>query len=457
LFNILKASLHLIVSIIVFFSLSTNQIFAQGTDSKTQRAQPGWSIAALPNLSFDSDVGFRYGVLANVFYSGSRTSNKENFHSLSFEWSRTVKGSGINRLYFDSNYIIPSIDFDIDISYLTDLEMQFFGFNGYEAVYNAKWEDRSSSDYVSEVFYRHDRKVFRIISNFQGRLFNSNDHIRWTAGLVYNNIEVGSVDLNRINEKKSEEEQLPEAEGLYDKYVKWGVIKNYHARGDKITYLKGGLIYDTRDQKKFPTKGIFTDAILAYAPSLPGDGQLDYARATFFFRHYLSLDSRNLVFAYRVGYQGTLFGEVPFFMQPQIVNSKMESASFQGLGGSKTLRGVMRNRVVGDGIFIGNAELRWIFLRTMAFNQEIYLGGNLFSDFGKVVDKIEFTIDESEVGPEDILDDYFETNSERFHITAGAGLKIGIKERLIVSCDYGVTMDDRDGNSGLYITLNWLY
>jgi hypothetical protein len=36
-----------------------------------------------------------------------------------------------------------------------------------------------------------------------------------------------------------------------------------------------------------------------------------------------------------------------------------------GLGGAKTLRGILRNRVTGDDIFYGNAELRWKFFRTI--------------------------------------------------------------------------------------------
>lgn len=447
----------LFISIIIFFFWPSQQLFGQGSERKTIQSKSGLSAMAVPNVSFDSDVGFRYGVLANLFYQRDDAATIKYFHSLSFEWSRTTKGSGINRVYFDSNSIIPSIDFDFDISYLTDLEMQFFGFNGYDAVYSEHWENRSSDDYRSEVFYRHDRKIFRMISNFQGKLLNNQDHIRWTAGLAYYDIEVGSVNLDRINKNKPEDEKLPAVEGLYDKYVKWGVIKNYQAEGDKITYLKGGLIYDTRNHKKFPTKGIFADAILSYAPTLPGDGKLDYARATVFFRHYLSFDSENLVFAYRIGYQGTLFGEVPYHIQPHIVTSRMESATFQGLGGAKTLRGVMRNRAVGDGIALGNAELRWIFLRTVVLNHDLYIGGNLFSDLGMVVDKIKFDIDESQVDPEDKLEDYFEMGSEQLHITAGAGLKIGLQEKFTVSLDYGVTMDERDGDSAFYVTLNWLY
>ena len=37
----------------------------------------------------------------------------------------------------------------------------------------------------------------------------------------------------------------------------------------------------------------------------------------------------------------------------------LTGATNEGLGGVKTLRGVLRNRVIGDAFFMGNIELRW--------------------------------------------------------------------------------------------------
>ena len=149
-------------------------------------------------------------------------------------------------------------------------------------------------------------------------------------------------------------------------------------------------------------------------------------------------------------------GTVPFHMQPHIVPTIMTAATSQGLGGSKSLRGIMRNRVVGDGIILGNAELRWKFLQTMVFNQNLYLGTNLFADVGRVVNEMEVNVDPGEMG-EDSFDDYFAPGTEDFHLSAGLGLKIGLNENFVFSVDYGFATDQRDGKSGLYITLNWLY
>ncbi len=445
---------------VLFILLSEFSLFGQKSNDNLNQnllSKSGWRIAAIPNISFDSDVGFRYGGLALVNYNMNNSQENRPGHSFKMEWSRTNQGNGINRLNFNSIKLIPSLMATFDISYLMDLEMQFFGFNGYDAVYNQHWENKSSNDYISEMFYRHDRRIFKITTNFEGRLFPQRSDFLWFAGLDYFDFDIGTIDLNRINEKLSEQDKLNEVETLYDKYIDWGLINEREASGDNLTFLKGGIIYDTRDDLSFPTKGVFSEMIISYAPSLPGDGNLDFAKATVFWRQYLSIDSKNIVLAYRLGIQSTLFGEVPYYIQPYLISSDTDVSIFQGLGGAKTLRGVMRNRVVGEGIFLGNLELRWKFLRTSIFNQTLYLGANIFVDIGKVVNRKEIKIDESKVKPEDDLADFFDFDSETFHTSGGIGLKIGINESFIISTDYGITTDNRDGKSGVYMNLNWLF
>lgn len=420
------------------------------------KVKKGWTLGALPVISFDTDVGFQYGLLTNFYNYGDGSSYPDYLQSIYLEWSRTTKGSGINRLYFDSEHIIPHHRLTADVSYLTEQAMQFFGFNGYDAVYHADWEDDTSPEYVSRVFYRHDRRIFRVMASLQGRLMADNDHWRWMAGFAFYQNKIAPVDIDKLNRGKDTDKKLPDVEGLYDKYVRWGVIGPNEARGNTTTYLKTGLVYDSRDFEAFPTRGIWAEAILSYAPSFLGDGAFEYSKFTFWFRHYLSLANKNVVLAYRLGYQSTLAGKVPFHMQPHLVPTTMTAAVSQGLGGSKSLRGIMRNRVIGDGVLLGNAELRWKFLRTSVFNQNLYLGTNLFADLGRVVDKMDVASLQN-VSADDHPEDYFDVGAESLHVSAGLGLKVGLNENFVVSFDYGMATDSRDGDAGLYITLNWLY
>ena len=453
-----KPQMPLIVVAIICTFLSFELYAQEASDTvnnENSSVKTGWTFGALPAVSFNTDIGFQYGALVNFYNYGDGTTYPKYLQSVYLEWSRTTKGSGINRFYFDSEHVIPKVRLTADVSYLTEQTLQFFGFNGYDAVYNQAWEDDANPDYVSRVFYRQDRKMFRIMTSFQGKIFKSNNNIRWLTGFAYYDNKIAPVDIDRLNKGKSDDKKLPEVDGLYDDYVKWGVIGEDEAKGNKTTYLKAGLVYDSRDFEAFPTKGIWAEAIYSYAPGFLGDGKFEYSKLTLLWRQYLPLGSEKLIFAYRLGYQGTMSGTVPFHMQPHLVPTTMTGATSQGLGGARTLRGIMRNRVVGDGIVLGNLELRWKFLQTTVFNQNLYLGTNLFTDLGKVVNKMD--VDLSNV-PNDInRDDYFALGTDEVHVSAGVGLKVGLNENFVFSIDYVLATDKRDGDSGLYILLNWMF
>jgi len=449
-------SMDRIFFLLVFVAgiFNTTTILAQEEDTTAIKGKKGWTFGALPVVAYDSDVGFQYGALVNLFDYGDGTKYPDYLHSMYLEWSNTTKGSMIARFYYDSEYLIPNIRFTADISYLTERALDFYGFNGYEAIYNMNWEDENDPEYKSRVFYRHERKMFRVMAGFQGNLMRNNDKLKWIAGFTYFNNKIGPVDLDRLNKGKDEDDKLPDIEGLYDLYVRDSVLLPSEASGNQVTYLKGGLVYDGRDFDAFPTKGIWTEAVFSYSPKFLGDWESSYLKFTFIHRQYLPLVKKKLVFAYRLAYQGTIAGEVPFHIQPHIVPIDMRSATSQGLGGKNTLRGVRRNRVVGDGIIMGNFELRWIFLRTVVFNQNLYLGTNLFFDTGRVVQYIERDLSRWPVGT---FSQFFAPGTESFHNTAGLGLKIGLNENFIISADYGMAFDEGDGDSGFYLRLYWLF
>jgi len=446
---------------ILVFSLFSTEVFPQDEQENKKKddakVKEGWKLGIpIPTISFDQDLGFQYGVGVDLFDYGKPGIYPEYKHKFYVEWSRTTKGSGINRVYYDSEYLIPKVRLTADVSYLTEQTLQFFGFNGYDAVYNSAWIDDEDPEYVSRVFYSHDRKMFRILANFQGNLLHNNENLKWIAGFAYFNNTVGPVDIERLNKGKSGSSMLPDVEGLYDKYVQWGIIKPEEAKGNITTYLKAGVVYDSRDFQFFPSSGLWTEATFSYAPEFLGDGKFSYSKFTLMHRQYVSLGSKDLVFAYQLGYQTTLSGTVPFHMQPHIVPTFMTAATSQGLGGAKTLRGIMRNRVVGDGMALVNVELRWKFLKTQLFHNDFYLGTNLFFDAGRVLNNVEIDYENLDLGGES-PEDYFDPGAEKFHTSTGLGLKIGYSENQIISVDYGFSLDERDGKSGLYIRFYWLF
>lgn len=452
--------------ILVFLFAVSPAMSQQEADNQASSGvvKTGWTFGALPAISYNSDLGFQYGALINLYYFGDGTTYPKYMHSLYGEVSRYTKGSGINRFFYDSEYLIPDIRVTADISYLTEKALDFYGFNGYDAVYNSAWEDDSDPLYRSRMFYRHDRSMFRTMVDFQGSL--SGRELRWVAGFGILHNSVGSVDIDRLNKGKDEDDMLPsvsDVPGLYERYVEWGFIGEDEKDGGWTNNLKLGLVYDTRDFEPHPMKGIWSEVVLFAAPKFLGNGEFGFAKLSATHRQYFTLVKDKLSFAYRLNYQGTIAGKAPFYIQPYMISSFSNTSNTDGLGGSKTVRGMLRNRVVGDAFAYGNAELRWKFFSTVLLNQDIYLALNPFFDAGKVLKKIDLppyqSMHSSLWTPEAVLlpDGYIEPDEEAIHMTAGVGLKIVLNRNFIVSADYGKALDDRDGNGGMYIGLNFLF
>jgi outer membrane protein assembly factor BamA len=440
----------LVIAMFVINENASGQADTARSAAKSDKIKTGWNFGALPAIAFDTDIGFKYGALVNLFYYGDGTQYPKYLHSLYFEWNHTTKGSGTTQFTYDSEYLIPGIRVSAEASYLTEQSLDFFGFNGYNSFYNPDFEDEESNQYISRMYYNLDRRLTRLKADFQGKI--TGKQFRWFAGLEYNHAKMGTVDISRLNKGKDDQDLLPDTALLFDKYVAWGIIPENQAKGGNTTLLKAGVVYDTRDIEANPMKGVWTDLQLLMAPGFLGNGDLGYTRLAITHRQYFTLAPEVLSFAYRLSWQTKISGTMPYYMLPFVYNTA-PSLTRDGLGGAKTIRGLMRNRVVGDGFVYGNMELRWKFLRTIVFNQNIYLALSAFLDGGMVTDKYDF---KQPTDPEAIsyLD---QATEEKLHLGAGGGLHVVMNQNFVIALDYGRALDPQDGVSGFYIGLNFLY
>lgn len=416
---------------------------------KKEKPKTGFNFGALPAIAYDSDLGFKYGALANFYDYGDGSTYPMYKHSLYLEWSRTTKGSGINQIVYDSEYLIPKIRTTFEYDLFTEKALDFYGFNGAEAYYDHNFEDQNSSDYISRMYYRHERVLNHAKADFQGSIIGRK--LRWFGGIEYFNHKIATVNIDKLNKGKSKNDLLPDTALLYDKFVSWGIISSDQKDGGSNTFVKMGLVYDTRDNEPNPMKGIWTEAfILGGIPALSTD-KYSFSKLVITHRQYFTLYPQILNFAYRLSYQARISGKMPFYMLPYVYNS---SITRDGLGGAKSIRGVLRNRVTGEDFFYGNLELRWKFLRGNILKQNVYVALATFYDFGKVTGKYSFAYDA--LNP--LAVSYINKGSkETIHSGYGAGLYFAMNQNFVVSFVYGMASRKQDGDSGLYIGLNFLY
>jgi hypothetical protein len=400
-------------------------------------------------------MGFQYGGLVNLYDYGDGSMYPSYRQMMKVEISRYTRGSGTNQIFYDAKNLLPNnLRLIADLSYLTEKSLDFYGFNGYQSRFTTDFTDEESADYITRVFYRDLRKMFRFTVDLQGPL--AGDNLRWLGGIGIMSMKTGRVDFDAINKGKDEEDQLTDTTTLFDNYVSWGIISEAEKDGGNANFLKAGIIYDTRDNEANPMKGMWSEALITYAPGFLFNPEFSYAKLVLIHRQYFTILKDRLSFVYRIGYQGTIGGEAPFFMQPYMLSSYSSITKTDGLGGAKTLRGIMRDRIVGDGIAYGNLELRWKFLKTRLGKQNLYFALNGFSDFGMVVQQVKF--DKSKISAAD-QEKYFDFSYEKdkLHPSLGAGLRIALNENFILAIDYGFSTNKQDGVKGLYINIGNLF
>jgi len=423
--------------IVVVFVVALSMGIAIGQDD----VPTNWSFGGVPAVAYNSDTGFLYGVILDIYNYGDGSKYPDYMYTTRLTWTRTTKGSGENVIFFDSKYLLPyDVRITAEAAYLTEQALPFYGFNGDN---NVAHEIEDDDAYKSRIYYRHERNVTKFTTDFQKNLFIPN--LRGILGLAYYKTEVATIDTAKLNDGKEAIDRLPPDEIiLYDQYVTDKIISEEEALGGNTNYVKLGLVYDSRDNEPNPMSGMWTEALITAVPSGIGN-DFSYTLFTGTHRQYFTIIPNDLSVAVRLGYQSVISGDIPFFMLPHYQSSYRAT---EGLGGSKSLRGILKNRLVGNSIGFGNLETRWKFLRTKLLGQNLYLALNGFVDAGKVI---------SEYGNSDYERLYGSDEDQGLHISYGGGFRIALNENFIIAVDYGMAKDDLDGNSGLYIGLGYLY
>ena len=428
----------------------------------------GISFGPLPVIAFDQDKGFQFGGLLNIYDFGDGSHYPQPRQQWYIEASAYTKGTQQYFLTYDTRHLIPHVRMSVATTVMYDKAMDFYGFNGYQANYHYKdvndWKKKKDKTGMPpesmSAFYRLERIAVTAKADFVGNIWKNK--LFWQAGYYFSWYRYNSIDQAKINKGKKENEKFS-GETLYEKYIDWGIISQKEKNGGFTSALRAGLMYDTRDFEAAPSRGIWAEGNITVAPHFLGTTQT-YYRYMLIFRHYVPIVKDQLVFAYRLNYQGSI-GTLPYYIMP-VFSTIGREYDRDGIGGYRTVRGVMRDRIQGLDVGFVNAEMRWKFVSFHLWKQNFALGLNAFFDGGIVTRgyDVSFKVPESDPNYSTLKESYekyfnpkYNGSFKGFQAAAGGGFRIIVNRNFIIALDYAVPLNPQDGKGSLYINTGYLF
>jgi outer membrane protein assembly factor BamA len=169
------------------------------------------------------------------------------------------------------------------------------------------------------------------------------------------------------------------------------------------------LVYSTLDNKDTPTYGGF--AKITFEPSLRAlGGAADYRHYEAEAKGFIPLDNARYISVFRLMYNQTLGGNVPFLEQSI-------------LGGENTLRGYGRNRFIDNSFLLCNLEERIRLFRWEVFNVTADWELAPFIDLGAVMEALD------------------KARPSSFEFNPGIGFRAIVRPNIVGRVDMGIGRD----------------
>ncbi len=421
----------------------------------------GLNFGPLPVVAFDADRGFQYGALLNIydFDDGSMYPNPKSWWYI--EASAYTGGTWNLYLNYDNREIWNNTRLSICTNYNNESALDFYGFNGYQSIYtyadgadagefefdmrNPKGEKAynkfNEKGKTPKGFYRYSRQSFRAKADLTGEIAKN---FFWEAGYTFYWLNHHEFTPNGYK---------PVDGSLYQLYKDWGIF-NDTGSNQFVSAIKAGLMYDSRNVQNNPTKGIWAEAHAIVAPKWLGSS-MDSYKISATYRQYIPLGTDKLVFAYRLAYQGFLGKNTPWYLMPFYSNMGY-TRDYDAIGGYRTTRGLMLDRVQGLHTGFYNIELRYRFIDFQLANQNIAFALSGFTDGAHVFKGYDLT---NRTGvKQDLYKKYIDTSrKDGLHASAGAGLRFIMNQNFIVAFEYARCFNKQDGKGAFYINTGFLF
>ncbi|KFE67242.1 Omp85 family outer membrane protein [Hyalangium minutum] len=299
---------------------------------------------ALPLLSFNSDFGVGYGVVGGMYIYGDGRQPYQ--HGLGAQVFFTSRGVQNHYLRYDGPRLLGPLRVEGRFEYKREFQSPFYGAG-----------NRSASEFtgnVKDAWYNYDKGSPGAWLRLRGKPWGEDHPFQAYAGYSWRYTRVSPYEASMLAE-----------------------MQPLGIEGGSTGQILLGALWDTRDNESDPSTGGAEELALRISGHTTGS-RYRYAGVTLSERRYFRLGSR-FIFAQRVSLD-MLFGDVPFFEW-----STTGGVNFtEGVGGMSSVRGIERNRFVGNIKVFSNTELRFHALDLRILGQPMKLGMAAFLDLGRV-------------------------------------------------------------------------
>ncbi len=325
-----------------------------GTVEIPLQQAPTWHFAAIPLVSYGSDVGLTLG--AGLYFYRPVTEHPEELQTASLSASYATRGPraldgglGLRRLFGTSLRTMLNVHLGDD-----DL-MPYWG----EGSQLGGLDVPAGFGTPPPAYRYHDRRLF-LSGILRGAIAGP---LGWHVRARWLDVDVAEPS-----------ELLAAAQP-----AGW--------RGGRVALGEVGLLLDTRDREVNTRSGVFASAAVFAAPRIQGVSDFSFHGYDGTLRVYVPLGF--ITVAARALYDRKIAGlpetqpsdasAVPFFER-----MLYEGISYnEGLGGASTIRGIARYRVSGEEKMLANLELRATVLTTRLASKTQEWGLDVGVDAGR--------------------------------------------------------------------------
>jgi hypothetical protein len=402
----------------------------------------GYSIVPLPDIRSDPYVGTRLGTYIFIYNygDGARYPNFYSNSEIQASYStKKVINAEIKHKHYGNRIVM------YNLKYQNQKAAPFFGFNGYQTVYDKDFTDTESKQslYPKNTYF-YNIALSSINFNIEIQDTIKGTYINWLAGAYTGWYDLKSISLKNLNADYSlgEDGYISEnAPDLYSLYKTWGVIDPKKTEGGKLhTQFKGEIIYDKRQRITNPFKGILSRVGVSFTPKYGPNSLGNTMGINASHTQYVTIIKKYLLFMFRIKYQGYFGGAMPFYMQ-------------EGIGGIKSAWGVHQDRALVKQWITGQFEPRLRAFGFKLFHQNFDFWGGPFFHTGYVLQEQKLSLNNV---PDADRALYFNEKYSRWYSSFGHMGKMVINTNVVLGMDIAFPVNPAAGQPfSLFVGMNY--